>query len=117
MSAPQGVRTAPDEGRSHPARADSDESDAWRAYAPAVGRASGSRAEYDTERAQAKGGAGGGPAEEWTWPRGRGTQDCSRSRRHGLPCEYVTTILNSSLDAGNLNYPAFPTIRREPTHV
>ncbi len=55
---------SPGEGISHPARADSDKSDAWRAYAPAVGRASGSGTEYDKAKAQTKDGAGGGPAEE-----------------------------------------------------
>jgi hypothetical protein len=58
----------------YPARADSDESDAWRVYTLEVGRASKSGMEYDTEKAQTKDGAGGGPAEEWTWPRGRGIQ-------------------------------------------
>ena len=56
----------------HPARADSDEPDASRAYAQAVGRLSGSGAEYEAEKAQTKDGAGGGPAEEWTCARGRG---------------------------------------------
>ena len=44
----------------HLARADSDEPDASRAYAQAVGRLSGSGAEYEAERAQTMVGAGGG---------------------------------------------------------
>ena len=55
----------------HPARADSDEPDTSRAYAQAVGRLSGSGAEYAAEKAQTKDGAGGGPAEEQKCARGR----------------------------------------------
>ena len=43
-----------------------------RAYAQAVGRLSGSGAEYKAEKAQTKDGACGGPAEERTCARGRG---------------------------------------------
>ena len=35
-----------------------------------MGNASGSGAEYEAEKAQTKGGAGGGPAEERTWQQG-----------------------------------------------
>ena len=54
--------------------ADSDEPDASRADAQAVGRRSGIGAdsEYEAEQAQTKDGAGGGPAEEQTCARGRG---------------------------------------------
>ena len=62
----------PSRGISHSAQPDSEEPDARRAYAPTVGRASGSGAEYDTEKAQTKGGASGGPAEERAWLRRRG---------------------------------------------
>ena len=55
----------------HPVRADSDEPDASRADAQAVGRRSGIGAEYEAERARTKDGAGGGPAEERTCARGR----------------------------------------------
>ena len=48
-------------GIRHSARADSDEWDAGRACAPAVGRASGSGAEWEAEKAQTKDGACGGP--------------------------------------------------------
>ena len=58
--------------RQHPARADSDEQNARRAYAPAVGSASGSGAEYEAEKAQTEDGASGGPAEERTCAWGRG---------------------------------------------
>ena len=57
---------------SHPALADSDEPDASRAYAQAVGRLSRIGAEYEAEQAQTKDGAGGGPAEEQTCALGRG---------------------------------------------
>ena len=57
----------------HPARADPDEPDASRADAQAVRRRSGIGAEYEVGRAQTKDGAGGGPAEEQAWARGRGT--------------------------------------------
>ena len=69
----RGVRWQPParEAR-HPARAESDEPDATRADAQAVGRLSGIGAEYEEEKAQTKEGAGGGPAEEWTCARGRG---------------------------------------------
>ena len=43
---------------------DSDEPDACRADAQAVGRYSGIGEEYEVERAPTKDGAGGGPAEE-----------------------------------------------------
>ena len=56
----------------HPAWADSDEPDASRADAQAIGRRSGIGAEYEAEKVQTKDGAGGGPAEEWTCERGRG---------------------------------------------
>ena len=56
----------------HPARADSDEPDASRADAQAVGRRSGIGAEYEAEQAQTKDGASEGPAEEQTCARGRG---------------------------------------------
>ena len=56
----------------HPAQADSDEPDASRADAQAVGRRSGIGAEYEAGQAQTKDGAGGGPAEEQTCARGRG---------------------------------------------
>ena len=46
----------------HPAQADSDEPDACRADAQAVGRYSGIGVEYEAEQAQTKDGAGGGPA-------------------------------------------------------
>ncbi len=55
-------------------RADSDDPDARWAYDPAVGRGSGSGAEYKTEKAQTEDGAGGGPAEERTCARGRGVR-------------------------------------------
>ena len=55
----------------HLARADSDEPDASRADAQAVGRRSSIGAEYEAEQAQTKDGAGGGPAEEQTCARGR----------------------------------------------
>ena len=55
----------------HPARADSDELDAGRANAQAIGRRSCIGKEYDAELAQTKDGAGGGPAEEQTCARGR----------------------------------------------
>ena len=56
----------------HPARADSDEPDASRADAQAVGRRSGIGAEYEAGLARTEDGAGGGPAEEQTCARGRG---------------------------------------------
>ena len=56
----------------HPAQADSDEPDASRADAQAVGRRSGIGAEYEAGQARTEGGAGGGPAEEQTCARGRG---------------------------------------------
>ena len=48
----------------HPARADSDEPDASRADAQAVGIRSSIGAEYEAGLAQTKDGAGGGPAED-----------------------------------------------------
>ena len=56
----------------HTACPDSDEPDAARAYAQAVGRLSGSGAEYEAEKAQTKDGPCCGPAKEWTCARGRG---------------------------------------------
>ena len=56
----------------HPARADSDEPDACRPDAQAVGRRSGIGAEHEAGLARTKDGAGGGPAEEWTCALGRG---------------------------------------------
>ena len=56
----------------HLALTDSDEPDASRADAQAVGRRSGIGAEYEAEQAQTKDGAGGGLAEERTCVRGRG---------------------------------------------
>ena len=50
----------------HPARATSDEPDAGRAEAQAIGRRSG------IGMGQTKDGAGGGPAEERAYARGRG---------------------------------------------
>ena len=76
-------------GRLHPARADSDEPDASRACAQAVGRLSGSGAEYEAEKAQTKDGAGGGPAEERTCAWGRGMRLLKIGR--GIGCEYVMT--------------------------
>ena len=55
----------------HQALADSDEPDASRANAQAVGRRSGIGAEYEAEQAQTEERAGGGPAEERTCARGR----------------------------------------------
>ena len=52
--------------------ADSDQPDAGRADAQAVGRSSCIGAEYEAEQAQTKDGAGRGPAEERTCARGRG---------------------------------------------
>ena len=70
-----------------PARADSDEPDARRADAQAVGRRSGIGAEYQVEQAQTEDGAGGGSAEEWTCARGRGMRllkiEESRTRMRG----------------------------------
>ena len=57
-------------GGNLPARADSDEPDAGRADAQAVGRRSGIGAEYGAGLARTKDGAGGGPAEEQTCARG-----------------------------------------------
>ncbi len=54
---------------SHPDRTNLDEPDARRAYAPDIGRSSWSGAEYETEKAQTKDGAGG--LEERTCARGR----------------------------------------------
>ena len=59
-------------GGNLPARADSDEPDASRADAQAIGRRSGIGAEYEAGLAQTEDGAGGGPAEEQTCARGRG---------------------------------------------
>ena len=56
----------------HPALADSYEPDASRAGAQAVGRHSDIGVEYEEEQAQTKDGAGGRPAEEQTYARGRG---------------------------------------------
>ena len=56
----------------HPAQADSDEPDASRADAQAVGRRSAIGAEYEAGLARTEDGAGGGPAEEQTCARGRG---------------------------------------------
>ena len=55
-----------------PARADSDEPDAGRADAQAVGRRSFIGAECEEGLARTKDGAGGGPAEEQTCARGHG---------------------------------------------
>ena len=57
---------------SHPAQADSDEPDASRAYAQAVGRHSSIGVEYEAGQVRTEDGAGGGPAEEQTCARGRG---------------------------------------------
>ena len=73
----------------HPARTDSDEPDASRADAQAVGRRSGIGAEYEGKQAQTKDGAGGGSAEKWTCARGRGLRtrmlkiEESRTRMRG----------------------------------
>ena len=56
---------------------------AW-ANARAVGRRSGIGAEYEAGLAQAKDGAGGGPAEEQTCARGRGTR-LLKSQDQGVP--------------------------------
>ena len=56
----------------HPSQADSDEPDASRADAQAVGRRSGIGTEYEAGLARTEDGAGGGPAEEQTCARGRG---------------------------------------------
>ena len=58
-------------GENLPARADSDEPDAGRADAQAVGRRSGIGAEYEAGLARTEDGASGGPAEERTCARGR----------------------------------------------
>ena len=71
----------------HPARTDSDEPDASRADAQAVGRRSGIGAEYEVEQTQTKDGAGGGPAEEQTRTQVRGMRllkiGGSRTRMRG----------------------------------
>ncbi len=76
-----------------------------RKYAPAVRRASGSGAKYDTEKALTKEGAGGGPAEELAWTRGRGMRllkiEEARTRS-----EYVLRVQISLLMLGDLNTPA-----------
>ena len=59
-------------GGNLPAPADSDEPDAGRADAQAVGRRSGIGAEYEAGLARTKDGAGGGQAEEKTCAWGRG---------------------------------------------
>ena len=69
----------------HQALADSDELDATRAYAQAVGRLSVCGAEYEVEQAQTKDRVGGGPAEERTCARGR----CMRPLKIGT---YLTRI-------------------------
>ena len=56
----------------HPAQADSDELDASRADAQAVGRRSSIGAEYEAGLDLTEDGAGGGPAEELTCAQGRG---------------------------------------------
>ena len=53
-------------GGNLPARADSDEPDAGRAYVQAVGRRSGIGAGYEAGLARTKDGACGGPVEEQT---------------------------------------------------
>ena len=56
-----------------------------RADAQADERRSGIGAEYEVERAQPKDGAGGGPAEEQTCARGRGTRLLKIAQDRGIP--------------------------------
>ena len=86
----------------HPARADSDEPDAGRADAQAVGRRSGIGAEYDAGLAQTEDGAGGGLAEERTCSRGRGTRLLKigefRTRMRGRDCNFEWEPLSKDLN-------------------
>ena len=98
----------------HQALDDSDEPDACRADAQAVGRYSGIGVEYEAERAPTKDGAGGGPAEERTCARGRGMRLFkireSRTRMRGRDDSFRIvrlTRIQISLSNG--------TISREPS--
>ena len=78
-------------GGNLPARADSDEPDAGRADAHAVGRALRHRSGV-RGGAQTKDGAGGGPAEEQKWVRGHGMRLLkigeSRTRMRGRDANF-----------------------------
>ena len=85
-------------GGNLPARADSDEPDAGRAYGQAVGRRSGIGAGYEAGLARTKDGACGGPAEEQTCARGRGMRPLkigeSRTRMRGRDANFRMGPLN-----------------------
>ena len=102
----RGVRWQPPARKTrHPAWADSDEPDASRADAQAVGRRSGIGAEYEAGLAQTKDGAGGGPAEEKTCARGHGMRLLKiRESRTRIGREDGMTFLNGSVEAG-FEYP------------
>ena len=95
---------APLQGRRrHPARGDSDEPDAARPVLKSSEEAPGVRGRSTRpEKARTEDGARGGPAEERAWTRGRCMQ-LLRIEEARTRSEQVTTVLNKSVDARDLN--------------
>ncbi len=90
-SAPLQVR------RRHPALGDSDEPDAVRPTLKSAEEAPEVRGRSTRqEKARTEDGAGGGPAEERAWMRGRGMRLLWIEEALTLS-EYVTTVLNQSV--------------------
>ena len=107
-----GCGGAPLQGRRrHPARGDSDEPDAVRPTlnaAQVVGRGTRSRGQSTRpEMARTKDGAGGGPAEERAWTRGRCTRVLGIEEAR-TQSEYVMTVLNQSVRCQGIRIPSRP---------